>query len=324
MTNLPNRTEALALLKKYRAGKCTPGEISRVERWYKDLDENVNLSSSDDAAINDATERILSLTTPANNNSGAKMRKIIVWASVAATLLIGAFTIALSLRHSPSSVKTSNDTFVTANGQRKEIHLPDGSVVDLNVASTLKLISFDKDNRLVSLTGEAFFHIAKDKAHPFIIRTGKIQTHVVGTSFDIFAYANEPVIKIAVATGKVQVEESNAPKNILGKNMTQNNLFSYSTINNKYSLTTVDVDKSTAWLLDRLNFDKATIGEIGRSLQRYFNIPVTITGQHVEDEHFTVKFEKTDLNKILDQLSALTGVECSLTNKGVVINTDSL
>lgn len=310
--------EALALLKKYKAGQCTPEELTRVDQWFNSFDSSPQtLTVADLANIQEATEVILKTTSP-------KLKKIFnfktsyLWYSAAACVVVG-FFMTLVLTNHPV-VTEKNTIFTTSNGQRKNITLSDGSEIMLNAGSSFRLLGFNAENRTVSLSGEAFFKIAKDKKHPFIIKTGKIQTHVVGTSFNIRAYADETQISVAVSSGKVQVEENNHSGKVLGRNMTANHIFNYNIGNGKCKLMVADVSASKGWLNNQLFFNKATISEIAKTLERSYGVPIKIIGNKTSTGHYTVKFQNPDLNLILDQLSVLTGLTHKSNREGVTLD----
>ncbi|WP_314510855.1 FecR family protein [Xanthocytophaga agilis] len=91
----------------------------------------------------------------------------------------------------------------------KEIRLPDGSQIWLNKYSTISYSSdFGRNNRRITLSGEGFFVIEKDKTKPFIIQAGGTETKVLGTSFDLKAYTDDKNIELTVVTGKVEFSDT--------------------------------------------------------------------------------------------------------------------
>lgn len=94
----------------------------------------------------------------------------------------------------------------SARAERKQLELSDGSKVWLSPNSTLKYPDkFSGNSRMVALEGEAFFEVAHDASHPFIIQSGQVSTRVLGTSFNISAYQQNPDISVTLVTGKVAV-----------------------------------------------------------------------------------------------------------------------
>lgn len=92
-------------------------------------------------------------------------------------------------------------------GQKLKMYLPDGSEVFINSDSRIKYPPrFDNSARIVELTGEAFFDVKKDSLSPFIVRTGLLETKVLGTSFNINAYPENETASVALVSGSVTVE----------------------------------------------------------------------------------------------------------------------
>lgn len=94
----------------------------------------------------------------------------------------------------------------SAQTQRRQLQLSDGTRVWLSPNSTLKYPDkFVGNSRMIALEGEAFFEVAPDANHPFIIQSGQVSTKVLGTSFNISAYQQNPDISVTLVTGKVAV-----------------------------------------------------------------------------------------------------------------------
>lgn len=95
---------------------------------------------------------------------------------------------------------------ITSHTERRQLELPDGTKVWLSPNSKLKYPNqFRESNRIVRLDGEAFFEVAHDARRPFIIQSGKVNTRVLGTSFNISAYPQQAEISVTLVTGKVAV-----------------------------------------------------------------------------------------------------------------------
>jgi len=98
-------------------------------------------------------------------------------------------------------------TLYTSNGETYTVRLPDGSVVWLNAASSLSYpANLLKDGRRsVTLKGEGYFEVAKDKAHPFVVETDRQKVEVLGTHFNVNAYSDERDVKTTLLEGSVKV-----------------------------------------------------------------------------------------------------------------------
>jgi ferric-dicitrate binding protein FerR (iron transport regulator) len=93
--------------------------------------------------------------------------------------------------------------YATQPAQRASIDLPDGSRVLLAPATTLRYIENRRGARTIELVGQAYFTVTHDPNHPFVVRTGAVETRVLGTAFDVRHYNTDDIVQVAVVTGKV-------------------------------------------------------------------------------------------------------------------------
>ncbi len=99
------------------------------------------------------------------------------------------------------------NTLATANAETYKLRLPDGSFVWLNAASSISYSAqlIENGKRNIKLKGEAYFEVAKDKDHPFVVQTDKQEIEVLGTHFNVNAYKDEPVVTTTLLEGSVKV-----------------------------------------------------------------------------------------------------------------------
>lgn len=125
------------------------------------------------------------------------------------SLLVYRFGVKKEMGDSPSP-DLSSVVVQTTVAQRKAITLPDGTQVWLSPSSSIQYPSvFNGTNREITLNGEAFFDVAHDSSHPFVITSENIRTTVLGTSFNLQAYDNQNKIAVTVVTGKVKISHMN-------------------------------------------------------------------------------------------------------------------
>jgi transmembrane sensor len=328
MDTSSEQEKAIALLQKYKAGLCTPEETTRIRQWYDSFEDLSNSLDAEDAqlAADEAAHQALIKLFGENNaqQPGHKKAGIVYYLlRIAACLTVGCtlyFVVGKFRRVQPQLITYTK--YSARKGERREIQLSDGSVVTLNAASTIQIASdFGVKKRDVLLQGEAFFQVSKDKTRPFIIKTGKIYTRVVGTSFNINAYAAENFISVAVATGKVQVEKEDAKgKTVIGRDLTHNHLLVYDLKKDTYHQTMVDADQLSAWKTNKLVFNQASITQIAVILERSYNIPVVLTGKPRRQGLYTVTFDNYSLDKLLPLLASLTGITYELKKQQLIMN----
>jgi len=329
MDTISEQEKALALLKKFRDGQCSPEEIARIKNWYNSFDNlphNLDTKNAQLVADEAARNALIQLfgKNDAQQKKSGKPSIVYMTLRIAACLIIGCIAVYFVAGYfkKPQPGVITYTSYSTRKGERKEIQLPDRSVVTLNAASTLQVASdFGIKNRNVLLRGEAFFQVSKDKSRPFIITTGKIQTRVVGTSFDINAYPDGNLISVAVATGKVMVEKEDASgETLIGKNLTHNHLLVYNLKTDSYFHTLTDVGALSAWRTNKLVFNRVSIAQIARVLERNYNVPVMLVGKPHKQGLYTVTFDNAPINEILPLLADLSGVTYELKNHQLFLN----
>jgi transmembrane sensor len=317
MTNIPENEKARSLLQKYRAGQCTPEEEARVLQWFEALGSATPIphESDTDQAVQHMAPRIMQAI---RRDQSIRKRMLFLRASIAALLIIVTGILILKPAQKPITWQITS----TSNGEKKEITLPDGSTVFMNAASQLKIPSdYGVKNRTVQLTGEGFFSIKHDPQHPFQVHANKILTEVLGTSFNINAYANTGKIKVAVRTGKVKVNEQVANTNVvLAAGLTPNQVLEYATASREYNVKNTDASQFIAWKEDILYFEEASIHEIAATLERRFNVHVEVAGSSGKNCRYTIRFKKQTLPQVLKVLETLSGITWKSQNGQILIN----
>ena len=172
------------------------------------------------------------------------------------------------------STGNATNTINTPNGGQWQVILPDGTKAWLNAASSLAYPTTftGQQNRTVQLSGEAYFEVAKDKFHPFIVKTRKEEVTVLGTHFNINSYADEPSVKTTLAEGHVKVSLPSGQTKFLLPGQ-QADLK-----NNQLSVSVANIEEALAWKNGYFRFNDENIQSIMRKLSRWYNIEVQYDG----------------------------------------------
>lgn len=200
-------------------------------------------------------------------------------------------------------------------GGEYKITLSDGTRVHLNSQTVLRFPeSFvGGDQRVVFLSGEAYFEVAKDAAKPFIVRCKNYDVKVLGTSFNVNDYEDEVDSKTTLASGKVEID-MNGRQILLNPGQ-------QAVINaGRVDVKDVDVEVYTTWMYENFRFKSETVEEILKKLARWYNIDVIYMGESVKDYHFTGYLPRyADMSKVLDLLSLTTKIKFELKGKTVTV-----
>lgn len=206
---------------------------------------------------------------------------------IAATLLllIGAYGIFRWTQLNPVIPITYAGKVIKNNSgnQPLRVILPDQSVVWLNAASSLAYPeNFSYGKREVTLQGEAFFEVAPLPDQPFTVYSGKLHTRVLGTSFNVKAYQDDPHIQVTVFSGKVNVNANDYTKNKsdsgISLTASQQVIFKPADQSLVYR-EHVDTTGAGAWKRGEMIFHNTPLPEVLKELQRRFNVSISADQQ---------------------------------------------
>ena len=225
----------------------------------------------------------------------------------------------LRLNKTPEKEFIAMKEIVNPNGRRSAIILPDSSEVFLGAGSKLVFPEkFAAGSREVKLEGEAFFQITKNPRRPFIIHTGLVQTKVLGTSFKIEAFKNQP-LTVSVATGKVRVDDYTGHRLKSLAILTPGQQVTY--VSGKAITAVTDIDNVKSWKNGRLVFNKRSLKDITTELERWYNVKITYQNKLKAKEEITVVLQASvPLRKIMEVLSATGHFHYQINEKNVRIN----
>ena len=171
----------------------------------------------------------------------------------------------------------------TIKGQELTVTLPDGSVVTLNTASSIRYpLTFDNGERSVTMNGEAHFKVVHDAARPFRIRVKEQVIEDLGTAFNINAYEDEPVVTTTLVEGSVSI------KNGSKKAVLRPGEEAVTTAGKEeIKVSKADLDMNLAWYKGEFSFKHANITTIMREFARWYNVDISYGNGFVPDATFT-------------------------------------
>lgn len=210
----------------------------------------------------------------------------------------------------------------TTPAMRSVITLGDGTKIWLNADSRLEFPrTFRKNERRVVLDGEAFFEVAHNPEKPFIIELDKGTIRVLGTSFNVRAYANEETVETSVATGKVAFIP--AYDNIMRQPDTfyivPENKVAYDIDRENVQVNATVSDKDKSWIDGELNFNDATLVRFGLALERNFDKQIRFAVEDPDRIRITGAFKDDSLNDILLYMAKLTGLKYEINGEDILI-----
>ncbi|TZF85730.1 FecR family protein (plasmid) [Pedobacter sp. BS3] len=195
------------------------------------------------------------------------------------------------------------NTIETPRGGQYQINLPDGTKVWLNAASSLRYpVAFTGNERVVQLTGEAYFEVAHNKASPFKVVSAGQTVEVLGTHFNINAYADEDATKTTLLTGSIRIHNSSNISKILkpGEQATLQN--------DDITVEQTDTDQAIAWHNGDFTFEGTPLRTIMRQLSRWYDVEVDYQGT-IADVKFGGSISRNkNISEVLKVLEMTQGV----------------
>lgn len=208
------------------------------------------------------------------------------------------------------------NTLSTTRGQQTQVRLPDGTLVFLNAESSLKYPTSFKisTKRQVSLTGEGYFEVAKDKTHPFIVQTSKQEVEVLGTHFNINTYSTESNVRTTLLEGSVKISSSNISK------ILKPNEQAVLTGDGNIKVSEADAAVAVAWKNNQFMFDSENIQTVMRMVERWYDVEVEYVGD-ITDEKFWGGVSRFDnVSKVLKSLESTGKVHFKIEGRKIYVS----
>ena len=194
--------------------------------------------------------------------------------------------------------------------------LSDGTMIYLNSESTLSFpVKFQGKERKVYLTGEAYFKVAKNTEHPFVVTAGELEVLVTGTTFGVRAYKDEKDIQTTLESGQVTVRvEGKSVKLVPNKQVLFNKLTMGMEVRD------VDVDLYLAWADGRLVYDNCPLEKILTDLGRWYNIDVFYSRDELRSYQFSLNMKKhEEFTQVLELIGKTGEVQFEIKDNTVIV-----
>ncbi|SEW19601.1 FecR family protein [Chitinophaga arvensicola] len=173
--------------------------------------------------------------------------------------------------HVDALSKTAYNTVTTPKGRQFQLQLPDGSMVWLNAASSIRFPThFSENNRTVTVTGEAYFKITPDAEKPFFVNTTEMDIAVLGTEFNINAYADEPAVKATLISGRITAGTKQQP----AIHLSPGEQVSLAPGTPLKIARDINIEQVTAWVNGGFNFENMSLREVMRQLARWYDLEI--------------------------------------------------
>ena len=214
------------------------------------------------------------------------------------------------------------NTLTVPYGKTFDVVLSDNTHIFLNAGTSLRYpVNFIKgQKREVFLKGEAFFDVAKDKEHPFIVNSGEINVRVFGTKFNVSAYPEDLTTNTVLVEGSIGLYQEETFTSKKATMLTPGHLASLNRKEKNIALEKVDVSLYTSWVNGTISFKHEPFKNILKKLERHYDVSISNNNKQLDDIFFTASFDNASLDYILHTFHENYGINYTINDTNITIN----
>lgn len=268
------------------------------------------ISAKESPLNNIFTQPVVTDDKPIIQKVKLPLRKYIAVASVVAVILLSG-TFYLGMRMNSAGI---SDQTYTSWGGKSEITLPDATNVWIHSNTTLSYnTKFSSKNRVVNLSGQAYFDVTHDKKNPFIVQAGDLRVVVHGTKFNVEAMPESEDVIVSLQEGSVSLETDNLNCFLLPGEMA-----TYNKHTQKMVVEQGNIDLAISWADDERVFKNMELGEICKYLSKWYNVKINLNEDLGRKYKFTFKLRSEPLEEILRIMSRIQPIHYSFDDENVL------
>ncbi|GGZ20649.1 anti-sigma factor [Echinicola pacifica] len=312
------------LIAKSLRGKISTEEQNQLNDWYRESAQEVEEISDYKLRKKEEVKNAIfwevekKITPHAQLFPRTRNQSIPFQWAVAAGLLViisMSWLFRFQLGHSAESTDRTGQYEVFSNpaGTKRKIKLPDGSSIHLNHNSEVQVAADYSSNRLVKLSGEAFFEVSPNKELPFRVLTESLETRVLGTSFLVNARPGSPE-SVAVKTGLVKVQLSNEIGETL-EPLQQVRLEAGEL--NRTEL--IDAESVFGWTEGKLVFRNSTLPQVLKALEDWYGVTIKSNVDKYPNCRLTATYHNLNLEDLLLAVNYSIPISYTINQKNIIL-----
>lgn len=232
-----------------------------------------------------------------------------------AAILVPIFALSALLYFFTKPMQTTAQAWLEINvpeGARIEFLLPDSTSGWLNSGAKLKYPAEFTRDRKVELIGEAFFKVKHIEHSNFTVGVKDMDIKVLGTKFNVSAYANDDVTEVVLKEGKVEINGTTAAFNRI---LRPREKISYNRKTNSINETTVDPNVYTAWTDGYLVIDNEPLEQAAKKLERWYSVDISIQDEVLKKFRFKATFQEESFEEVLRFIAMTTPIKYKIENR---------
>ncbi|MFC4312347.1 FecR family protein [Steroidobacter flavus] len=219
------------------------------------------------------------------------------------------------------------NVYRTGIGEQRTLRLADGSTVELNARSAIRVKLSTGERRVVLLEGQALFKVAKDPQRPFVVDGGRAQVRAVGTEFDVYRKPDRTTV--TVVEGRVAVWQTTPRWQVLGQDTADAQPKQFMLAAGEQLAVApkqlkkhedVDVAASTAWTQNRLVFEDTPLSDVADEFNRYNNQRLVIVDAELQRVGISGRYSSTDPTALIEFLRAQPALQVVETSEEIQVS----
>lgn len=309
-----NTQDFIKRLRRYLSGTANAQESQLIDRWYNSWPDDLDI-----APLRQVNKQQLLLagiqSKIAKKQKQTIIRKLYIQSAgrAAAVFLLISFCAFFwwKSRDNELKLKAHFTVIQTGEGIIREITLPDSSTVWLNASGKIRYRgSFNDTSRVIYLDeGEAFFQVRKNPAKPFLVYTPTLHTRVLGTSFNIKSYRALDMVRVAVATGRVQIGLKEKSYGIY----TANQGLSYNKTTGLLQREDTQATSTGEWKDGKIQLYQAGFDELALAYNNLYRLKLKAGTEDIKKQKYTITLERTQSWK--DALTLINAIHQTKTRR---------
>ncbi len=316
----PVLREAAAWFARLRADDVTEADRGRWRLWLESNDqhrtayeriERLWSGFGEHAPHPEIALRLRAYASPAPAPSRARRKHPQAWWAVAAVMAVAC---GFAWRILPGD-RTVTQEYATAIGERRSFRLDDGSQMDMDAATNIRVSYSGKERRIDLDHGRAYFKVAKEQNRPLIVHTDSGSVRAVGTEFEVNRQAD--AVEVALFEGKVQVF-SVATRDVPLGVLEPGQKVRFGKTDKQLRVDSVAIDMQPAWLTGRLVFEDQPLSDVIAEFNRYSRDQIEIADTKTQHLRVNGVFRSDDPHAFVGALRDTYGVVVTVMPSGSI------
>ncbi len=285
-------------------------EVLLEEQWECQINPRADFTLSEKRVVPEKTHRDLYFRV-----RGLRVAAILILLVLSSLFVVSVIKERNALQNQNILVEKN-----TKAGQRIKLKLSDGSLIRMNADSRIEIFNHYNDKtRKVKLSGEAFFNIRHDTLCPFIVDAGRMQIQVLGTSFNIKAFNDEPKTEVSVYTGKVRVVYKERNKTIV-RILLPSDLLTFNKKTGSVRIKRIAGNiRPDAWTQGRLAFDHTPVQEVIRMIERWYDVKVIVADPEILNHRISGDHWNENLISVAEALKFTLRIDYTYSNDTLLL-----